>query len=610
MNDNGRVENLSNRQMRMVIVGHVDHGKSTLVGRLLSDTGSLPTGKLDFIKDICDRQGKSFEFAFLLDALEEEQEQGITIDTSQIFFKTQKRNYVIIDAPGHKEFLKNMVTGAADAEAALLLIDAYEGVQEQSRRHGYILKLLGLTQVAVVINKMDLVNYDPEVYFKIKSEYTSFLNSLDIVAQEFIPASAKLGVNIASRNDEMPWYNGPTILKMLDQFEKKLPDSHLPFRFPIQDVYKFDQRRIIAGRVESGKLKVGDRVVFSPFNKRAVVQPIEAWNKPELPTSAHASQSIGFTLDEQIFVERGEIDSLANELPIVSTSFDINIFWMGKHHMEKGRTYTLKLTTQEIPCEILNINKVIDASTLETLEGQDFVARNDVAELTLKTHCPVVFDLFGSIATTGRFVIVDEYDVCGGGIVTTYTPLNKTDKLRDEIRRRDFNWVKSNIKPEERAYRNGHQAALILITGESGVGKADLAKHLEEKLFKLNYQSYLLDGKNVRIGVSADIDEGGEIIRGSEMIRRFGEVARLFLDAGHVVISTSNVFNQEDHSDLRLLAEPCSVVEVLVSDEPKVAGEPDILFSLEKVGNVKEAAGKIYEYLKEKKILTGHNYSI
>ena len=610
MNDNGRVENLSNRQMRMVIVGHVDHGKSTLVGRLLSDTGSLPTGKLDFIKDICDRQGKSFEFAFLLDALEEEQEQGITIDTSQIFFKTQKRNYVIIDAPGHKEFLKNMVTGAADAEAALLLIDAYEGVQEQSRRHGYILKLLGLTQVAVVINKMDLVNYDPEVYFKIKSEYTSFLNSLDIVAQEFIPVSAKLGVNIASRNDEMPWYNGPTILKMLDQFEKKLPDSHLPFRFPIQDVYKFDQRRIIAGRVESGKLKVGDRVVFSPFNKRAVVQTIEAWNKPELPTSAHASQSIGFTLDEQIFVERGEIASLVDELPIVSTSFDINIFWMGKRHMEKGRTYTLKLTTQEIPCEILNINKVIDASTLETLEGQDFVARNDVAELTLKTHCPVVFDLFGSIATTGRFVIVDEYDVCGGGIVTTYTPLNKTDKLRDEIRRRDFNWVKSNIKPEERAYRNGHQAALILITGESGAGKADLAKHLEEKLFKLNYQSYLLDGKNVRIGVSADIDEGGEIIRGSEMIRRFGEVARLFLDAGHVVISTSNVFNQEDHSDLRLLAEPCSVVEVLVSDEPKVAGEPDILFSLGKAGNVKEAAGKIYEYLKEKKILTGHNYSI
>ena len=168
MNDNGSAPTLSSRQMKLVIVGHVDHGKSTLVGRLLSDTGSLPEGKLDFIKDICDRQGKVFEFAFLLDALEEEQDQGITIDTSQIFFKTKKRHYVIIDAPGHKEFLKNMVTGAANAESALLLIDAYEGVQEQSRRHGYILKLLGLDQVAVVVNKMDLVDYDAEVFFKIK----------------------------------------------------------------------------------------------------------------------------------------------------------------------------------------------------------------------------------------------------------------------------------------------------------------------------------------------------------------------------------------------------------------------------------------------------------
>ena len=197
MGNNGSAPDLSTRLMRMVIVGHVDHGKSTLVGRLLSDTGSLPEGKLQFVQDICDQQGKTFEFAFLLDALEEEQEQGITIDTSQIFFHTAKRKYVIIDAPGHKEFLKNMVTGAADAEAALLLIDAKEGVQEQSRRHGYILKLLGLTQVAVVINKMDLVGSDEKVYSKIKAEYSKFLASLGVEAREFIPVSAKLGTNIA-----------------------------------------------------------------------------------------------------------------------------------------------------------------------------------------------------------------------------------------------------------------------------------------------------------------------------------------------------------------------------------------------------------------------------
>jgi bifunctional enzyme CysN/CysC len=607
MNNNGN-DPLNSRLMKLVIVGHVDHGKSTLVGRLMSDTGSLPSGKLDFVKDICKRQGKEFEYAFLLDALEEEQDQGITIDTSQIFFNTKKRRYVIIDAPGHKEFLKNMVTGAANAESALLLIDAHEGIQEQSRRHGYILKLLGLTQVAVVINKMDLVNYDPKIYNKIKSDYTKFLGSMGIEAREFIPVSAKLGVNIAKTSDKVPWYKGPSILQMLDQFtEKKIP-NHLPFRFPVQDVYKFDKRRIISGRVESGKVNVGDQLVFSPSNKVGVIKSIEAWSVDKQPKKAEASESVGFTLGEQIFVERGDVASLKSELPIVSTTFDVNVFWMGQRNFEKGKIYTLKLTTQEVPCEVVEFKKVTDASTLETLKGQEYLAKNDVAEVTLRTSTPVVFDLFGSIPTTGRFVLVDGYDVCGGGIITTYKP-NKTDRLRDEVRHRDFHWLKSDIKLEERAYRNGHQSTLILIVGSSGVGKAKLAKYLERKLFELNYQSYLLDGRNVALGVSADIGSQQKKQEG-EVLRRFGEVAKLFLDAGHVVISTSNVFNQEDHSDLRLLVEPCQVVEIFVTDEKKPSENCDIKLSIIEAEKENEAANTIYNYLKDKKILTGHNYSI
>ena len=607
MGNNGSTSELSSRLLRLVIVGHVDHGKSTLVGRLLSDTGTLPEGKLDFIRDICKQQGKEFEFAFLLDALEEEQEQGITIDTSQIFFSTAQRKYVIIDAPGHKEFLKNMVTGAADAEAALLMIDANEGVQEQSRRHGYILKLLGLTQVAVVINKMDLVDYDEKVYNKIRTEYTAFLDSLGIEAREFIPVSAKLGVNIAALKDEMPWYKGPTVLNMVDQFEKKPPPDHLPFRFPVQDVYKFDERRIIAGRVESGKLKTGDRVIFSPSNKQAVVKSIEAWSVPEQPNVATSSESIGFTLDEQIFVERGDVCSLMDQLPIVSTTFDANVFWMGKRNLEKGRKFTLKLNTQEVECEVVDFKKAIDASTLETLTNQDYIAKNDVAELTLKTRTPVAFDLFGSIATTGRFVLVDEFDVCGGGIITTYTPATKSDKLRDEVRTRDFNWIKSDITPDERAYRNGHRAALILVTGDPGTGKGPLARILEHSLFQNNFQSYLLDRRNVNLGVGADLDDpknSGE----SESARRLGEVAKLFLDAGHVVISTSNAFHQEDQADLRLLANPYQVVEIQVGSQS--SGEPDLVLSLDEAQNAKEASVKIQNFLKEKKILMGHNYSI
>lgn len=596
--------------MRLVIVGHVDHGKSTLVGRLLSDTGSLPEGKLDSIREICERQGKVFEFAFLLDALEEERDQGITIDVSRMFFKSRKRRYVIIDAPGHKEFLKNMVTGASDAESALLLIDVCEGVQEQSRRHGYILKLLGLTQVAVVVNKMDLVDYDAEVFFKVKSEYTAFLDSIGVVANDFIPVSAKLGVNVASRANEIPWYKGPTVLEMLDRFEEKTPPSHLPLRFPVQDVYKFDERRIIAGRVESGRLKVGDRLAFSPSNKKGVVKSIEAWSVPVQPTEAHAPRSTGFTLDEQVFVERGDFASLVDELPIVATTFDVNVFWMGKRHLQKGRTYTLKLTTQEVPCEVVEFKKVIDASTLETLADQDFLAKNDVAELTLKTRKPVVFDLFGSISATGRFVLVDEYDVCGGGIVTTYAPSNKKDKLRDGVRYRNFNWVRSEIKIEERAYRNGHRAALILISGDDGADKAGLARRLEEKLFKLNFQSYLLDRGNVRLGVSADITAENQEYLNEETVRRFGEVAKLFLDAGHVAISTSNSFNQDQDADIRLLAEPHPVVDILISDNPNAAGKVDVTLSLEEAGNQVEAANKIHRYLKDQKVLTGHNYSI
>ena len=607
MVNNGSSPDLASRLMRLVIVGHVDHGKSTLVGRLLSDTGSLPEGKLEFVQDICDQQGKTFEFAFLLDALQEEQEQGITIDTSQIFFHTPKRKYVIIDAPGHKEFLKNMVTGAADAEAALLLIDAKEGVQEQSRRHGYILKLLGLTQVAVVINKMDLVGYDEKVYSKIKKEYSNFLKSLGVEAKEFIPVSAKLGINIAELKDEMPWYKGPTVLNMLDQFEKKPRPDHLPFRFPVQDVYKFDERRIIAGRVESGKLKVGDRIIFSPSNKQAVVKTIEAWSVNEQPVSATSSESIGFTLDEQIFVERGNVCTLREELPIVSTTFDANVFWMGQHKLEKGRKFIIKLNTQEVECEVQEFKKAIDASTLETLSNQDYIAKNDVAELTLKTRSPVAFDLFGSIATTGRFVLVDQYDVCGGGIITTYTPTTKEDKLRDEVRTRDFNWIKSDIKPEERAYRNGHRAVLILITGDPGSGKGPLARTLEQNLFENNFQSYLLDRRNVNLGVSADLKQPEATIE-EESARRLGEVAKLFLDAGHVVISTSNAFHREDQEDLKLLANPYQVIEIQISS--KTIGDPDILLSLDEAQNLKQASTKIQNLLKEKKILTGHNYSI
>ena len=273
-----RTDQSRRNSLNIVIVGHVDHGKSTLLGRLYADTGSLPEGKLEKVQAICRQQGKEFEYAFLFDAFLEEQEQGITIDTARTFFTWNGRQYIIIDAPGHKEFLKNMISGAARAEAALLLIDALEGVKEQSKKHGYLLSLLGVRQFAVVVNKMDLVGYRQDVFEGIEKEYREYLDQFKVVPSCVIPVSAKLGDNIATRSEQLSWYRGPTVLETLSRFQKEAARSEQPLRFPIQDVYKFDVRRILAGRITSGRLRVGERLVFSPSNKTANIKSIEAFN--------------------------------------------------------------------------------------------------------------------------------------------------------------------------------------------------------------------------------------------------------------------------------------------------------------------------------------------
>jgi bifunctional enzyme CysN/CysC len=259
--------------MNIVIVGHVDHGKSTVIGRLLADTHSLPEGKLEQVRAQCELNSKPFEYAFLLDALKDEQAQGITIDAARVFFKSHLRYYLILDAPGHIEFLKNMITGAARAEAALLVIDAAEGVQENSRRHGYMVSLLGVRQLAVVVNKMDLVGWDRGVYDRIVREYGAFLDQVGIQAACFIPVSARGGDNIAEQSPNIPWYQGPTVLDALDGFRSEPAPTERSFRMPVQDVYKFtkqgDDRRIVAGTIESGSVRVGDSVIFYPRARRA-----------------------------------------------------------------------------------------------------------------------------------------------------------------------------------------------------------------------------------------------------------------------------------------------------------------------------------------------------
>ena len=336
-------------QLRIVIVGHVDHGKSTLVGRLFHDTGSLPDGKLDAIKGMCERRGMPFEWAFLMDSFQSERDQGITIDTSQIWFKTRRRDYVIIDAPGHREFIKNMITGAASAEAALLLIDAGHGIQQQSRLHGFLLNLLGIRQVAVLVNKMDLVGFEAHRFDEIRSEYTQYLGELGVDPDYVIPISARDGDNLVDRSRRMAWYEGPTVVEALDNFRPMPRPTEQPLRLPVQDVYKFDDRRIVAGRIESGRLSVGDRLLFSPSNKTARIASIESWSRPEALVEGQAGQSVGLTLDEQLFIERGEIASHERDAPKETSVFRGRLFWLGHEPLRVGNSYQLKLMTRSTP---------------------------------------------------------------------------------------------------------------------------------------------------------------------------------------------------------------------------------------------------------------------
>lgn len=576
--------------LRIVIVGHVDHGKSTLVGRLVYETDSLPEGKYESIKAMSEKRGMPFEWAFLMDAMQAERDQGITIDTAQIWLKTKGRDTVIIDAPGHKEFLKNMITGASQADAAMLVIDAAEGVREQSRRHGYILHLLGVRQVAVAVNKMDLAGYSEERFREVEREIRKYLGSIGVTPAHVIPVSAREGDCIATPSANMPWYTGPSIVKALETFAPTVASSDLPLRFPVQDIYKFDDRRIIAGRIESGKLAVGDTLVFSPSNKRAKVASIEQWSSLKnfkTPMTAGAGQSVGVTLDEQIFVERGDIASHVEHAPIETDVFRARIFWLGKDPLVKGQNYKLKIGTMEAPVRIQAIERIIDTTDLHAITAEQ-VERNQVAEVTIRARRMLALDEFASGPRTGRFVLVDKFDIAGGGIISMEGYADQRELITQ--RATNITRVEHSVSADDRARRNGHKGGVIWMTGLSGAGKSTLAVQLEKKLFDKGYHVYILDGDNVRHGLNANLGFTPE--DRSENIRRVGEVAALFARAG-VICITSFISPYRSDRDRARAAAPDAFHEVYVKADLATceARDPKGLYKKARAGQIPEFTG-------------------
>jgi bifunctional enzyme CysN/CysC len=573
--------------LRLVIVGHVDHGKSTLVGRLLHETGSLPEGKVEAVEAMCRRRGMPFEWAFVTDAFQAERDQGVTIDVSHIRLKTKTRDYLLLDAPGHREFLKNMVTGATSSDAALLVIDAEEGVREQSRRHGFLLSLIGVRQVAVAVNKMDLVQYAEARFAAIEADYRAYLASIGIVPTHVVPVAARTGVNLTVPPREMGWYAGPTLIQALYALRPTPSLRDLPLRLPVQDVYKFDARRIIAGRIESGRLSVGDTLLFSPSNKTAKVKSIEGWHMPGPIFEGSAGQSIGITLDDQIFVERGEVISHVLRPPFETSVFHARLFWLGDAPLRAGAEYTLKIHALATPVTVQEIERVIDPADLSTAKA-DKVERFEMAEVTLRTRGLLALDPFLDNAATGRFVLVDRFLPVGGGTIGVEGYPDQRELVT--VRSTNVTEVAHRVSHAAREARAGHSGGVIWLTGLSGAGKSTLAMEVERRLFAKGYNVYVLDGDNVRRGLNANLGFSADD-RG-ENIRRVGEVAALFADAGFVCITAFISPYRTDRERARHAAKE-KFHEVYLSADLAVCErrDPKGLYARARAGEIKDFTG-------------------
>lgn len=512
--------------VRIVIVGHVDHGKSTLVGRLLHETGSLPEGKLEMLKAVSARRGMPFEWSFLLDALQTERDQGITIDTTQIRFRTPSRDVVLIDAPGHAEFLRNMITGASQADGAVLIIDALEGVRDQTRRHGYLLQLLGIKQVAVVVNKMDRVEFSATRFNDISDEITAHLTSLGVTPTAVIPISAREGDGVAARTENIAWYLGPTVVEALDGLTPAPPLDALPLRLAVQAIYKFDDRRIVAGRIESGYLQAGDDIVIMPAGKIARIKTVEGWPVTPLAGSFGAGRSVGITLDRELFVERGDVIGHAGTAPRDTRRLRARIFWLHDQPLTAGASVLVRLGTRETRANVVAIEKAVDPGDLAS-EAASEIKRNHVGEIDLSLSQPVAADPADDNPRTGRLVIEINGRIAGGGLVLSVDSGQRAATA-------DIVPVESALQPGERTVRYRHEGAVLWFTGLPGSGKSTLARALERRLFDRGGSPILLDGDTLRAGLNSDL--GFSPVDRAENIRRLAEIAAHLAANGHVAI--------------------------------------------------------------------------
>lgn len=552
--------------LRFITCGSVDDGKSTLIGRLLHDTKLLFDDQLAALTKDSQRhgtQGDQFDYALLLDGLEAEREQGITIDVAYRYFNTERRKFIVADCPGHEQYTRNMATGASTADVAIVLVDARKGLLTQTRRHSYIVSLLGIQHVVLAVNKMDLVAYDQTVFTEILEQYRVLAEQLNIASVTAIPLSALKGDNVILNSEAMPWYTGPSLLEHLETVEVQALDDSKGFRLPVQWVCRPNQNfRGFAGNIAAGEIKVGDDIVVTPSGVRSKVTSIIRGDQDV--SHAHRGQAVIISLKDEIDISRGDVISVANDPPPISDQVAAHVLWLSDTPLLPGRGYWLKLATRTVSAQISEIKHKIDVNT------QDFLAAkrlelNEVAYCNLSFDHAITFESYHDNPTLGSFILTDRQTNATVACGTIDFALRRAANLH---------WQAITVDKAARSLIKGQTARCLWFTGLSGSGKSTIANLVEKRLHALGHHTYLLDGDNVRHGLNKDLGFTDE--DRVENIRRVAQVAKLMTDAGLIVLVSFISPFRSERDMARALFAPGEFDEVFVDTPLEICEQRDV----------------------------------
>ena len=562
--------------LRLLTCGSVDDGKSTLIGRLLYDSKLIFDDQLSALHADSEKVGNAGEgeidYALLLDGLKAEREQGITIDVAYRYFATPKRKFIIADTPGHEQYTRNMATGASTADLALILIDARYGVITQTKRHTFLVSLLGLKHIVVAVNKMDLKDYDEQVFNAIQADFEAFSADLDLPNVTFIPISALKGDNVVGKSDKTSWYTGAPLLPILEEVDVAAGINFDDFRFPVQLVSRPNlDFRGFAGSVASGTVRPGDKVKALPSLKESTIKRIVTADGDL--AEAFAPQAVTLELNDEIDISNGEMIVHAENLPHISTHLEASVAWMTDTPLKEGKTYVVRHTSRTTKAKISELKFSVDVNTLEKNPATE-LHLNGIGRIVLTTHLPLFFDPYTENRETGSFTLIDPITnaTAGAGMIEGQLSVEKPgadiggeSASASSVDRREFLWDKSQIDAGVRANRNGHKGKAVLFIGRAAQ-RNDLAKLLELKLFNDRNQSFYLGVNSLMEGLDADLENNFQ--NRDEHIRRVGELGRILTDAGLIFISAMDRIDAYELSLLRHLNSPNELLVISIGPSP------------------------------------------